>query len=76
MVAHFLAMAPAERLIFEVLTRSAPLFPLPLVLALEQLALSRLDFSFWGCVAFRAAYLLCLVLAVYLTYVLAMMFWE
>ena len=63
-----LVMKPA----FEVLIRLVPLFPIPLVLALEWWAVSKYEFSRLGVVVFRAVYVVFVVLAAYATYVLAM----
>lgn len=75
MAVSSLATAPRLKQIFEATTLLAPLVPLVLLLVLERLALSMYEFSFWRYVAFRAAYLICLFLAVYLTFGLAAAFW-
>jgi hypothetical protein len=74
MVPHGLA-AVVGRLLFMFATRLIPLVPVPLVLILERWVLSTYWFSSSEIVIFRIAYLLFVLVGVYLTYVLAMICW-
>jgi len=64
------------KLLLEVLARLSPLLPIPLVLFLEWCVVSKYEFSRAGLVIFRAAYLICVLAAVFLTYTLGMIFWN
>ena len=62
--------------LLEALARLSPLLPIPLVLALERWAASRLEFSWVGELLFRVVYLACALLAVFATYFLGLLSWN
>ena len=75
MAVIFLSVLEA-RLPFEVLARLSPLLPIPLVLGLERLVLTKYELSGVSLLGFRLAYLLAILLAVLATFVLGIETWE
>ena len=59
-----------------VLVLLLPMLPLPTVLALERWVVSKYEFSLFGVIVFRVAYLVWLFLASYLTFAMGVMVWD
>jgi hypothetical protein len=61
-------MALGGKRLFAALARLSPLLPISILLGLERWVVSNVSFSRAGLLAFRAAYLICVVLALFATY--------
>ncbi len=75
MAETYLVVLVAKRS-FGVLVQLTPIIPVPLILGLEWLAVSKCELCRVGAVMFRLTYLCGLLFAIYATYVLAMIYWT